>query len=136
MVYLTGVHTKSVRLQGGAMVVAGQMLAGRFQARAKMGTGGFADIFLGVDMLTGQEVAIKATNQKQGPGLGLKVWSLADTKRMESVNIPRDVIQMRFAAVLCARHSGKVKCSRRSMASLHPGWFTTLKESLAWTGIR
>lgn len=58
------------------MVVAGQMLAGRFQARAKMGTGGFADIFLGVDMLTGQEVAIKATNQKQGPGLGLKVWSL------------------------------------------------------------
>lgn len=39
---------------------AGDVLGGRYQIRARMGMGGFACLFLGEDLVTGAEVAIKA----------------------------------------------------------------------------
>jgi hypothetical protein len=39
---------------------AGDVLGGRYQIRSRMGMGGFACLFLGEDLVTGQEVAIKA----------------------------------------------------------------------------
>lgn len=45
---------------------AGDVLGGRYQIRARMGMGGFACLFLGEDLVTGREVAIKAQVEREG----------------------------------------------------------------------
>lgn len=54
---------------------AGDVLGGRYQIRARMGMGGYACLFLGEDLVTGQEVAIKA--QVVSPRLGNRIIYMA-----------------------------------------------------------
>lgn len=52
---------------------AGDVLGGRYQVKARMGMGGFACLFLGEDLVTGKEVAIKAQVVSLGSA-SMGVW--------------------------------------------------------------
>ena len=42
------------------MPAVGDVLGHRYQIKARIGTGGFAELYLGEDLVDGKEVAIKA----------------------------------------------------------------------------
>src|SRR5438105_613584 len=45
-----------------AMIVAGSVLNGRYQLERQVGRGGFAQVFLGTDLLLKRRIAIKVLN--------------------------------------------------------------------------